>query len=437
MNKPSPSQVTTESNDIIIQAENLGKMYRMYVKPVDRLKQLLWGGFLDKPYGREFWAVQGISLAVRRGETVGIIGRNGCGKSTTLQMIAGTLTPTTGKITTTGRITALLELGSGFNMEYTGRENIRLYGSILGFSNDDIVKKMEPIIEFADIHKFIDQPLKTYSSGMAVRLAFSCAIHVDPDILIVDEALSVGDARFQQKCLRAIEGLREKTAVILVTHDVSALKNFCNSAIWIDQGQIRLTGTPDEVASAYLDNCYDTKNSAPTSLPLPKTSMPDAQAITALPTECAEKGSKAVIITHAGFVDEVGSPVYEPQPGTEVDYRMVIKNVTHVGPIIVGVTMTDRLGQEIFAINSLWTDTSSPMGSPDIGASKTYRLRFTLPPLNHGVYCLSPAVATGAQSSHEIMHWVHDATVITVIQTARRCLPGVLSLQNYHIEAMD
>ena len=425
------------SGGIALEVKNLGKMYRIYERPEDRLKQMLWGRWLAKPYGREFWAVRDITFTVRRGETVGIIGRNGCGKSTTLQMIVGTLLPTHGYVKTHGRVTALLELGSGFNDEYTGRENIFLYGSILGLTEADVTSRLDKIIAFADIGDFIDQAMKTYSSGMSVRLAFSCAIHVDPDILIIDEALSVGDARFQQKCLRAIEALRQKAAVLLVTHDTSALRQFCHTAIWIDQGRIRMAGPSDQVATAYLDDSHGTQKSRQVDDIATVVNQTFSFDLPLIPVGVSEKGTKTVLITHAGFLNENGSQLHEPEPGATVDYYMAIRGCGHDGPIIIGLTMTDRLGQEIFAINSLWAEGAPSFMGPSPNRRSIFRLRFKMPPLNHGIYTLAPAVAAGSQAHHEILHWVHDANLMEVAKTPRRCLPGTLSLPTYQVEMLS
>jgi len=222
----------------------------MYKKPYDRLKQILWGK--HKKYTQEFFALKNISLSVKRGERIGIIGRNGCGKSTLLQILAGTLNPTGGSIRTKGRIAALLELGSGFDPEFTGRENVFINGEILGLSKNEINDKFSEIEAFASIGEFIDQPVKTYSSGMMVRLAFSVAACVSPDILIVDEALSVGDAFFQFKCLQRLNDLCERgTTLLFVSHDMSMVKNFCNRVVYLKHGELFAEGPPDYVAELY------------------------------------------------------------------------------------------------------------------------------------------------------------------------------------------
>lgn len=246
------------SKDIAIHIQSLSKRYQIYDRPEDRLKQFIipklqrFTHQTPKNYFREFWALKDISFEVRKGETIGIIGRNGSGKSTLLQIICGTLASTTGSIQTAGRIAALLELGSGFNPEFTGRENVYLNGAILGFSREEIDSRFEAIIRFADIGDFIEQPLKTYSSGMYVRLAFATAINVDPSILIVDEALAVGDEAFQRKCFARIEEIKEKGGTILfVSHSTQTIVQFCDRAMLFDSGEMLLEGRPKMVVSQY------------------------------------------------------------------------------------------------------------------------------------------------------------------------------------------
>jgi lipopolysaccharide transport system ATP-binding protein len=246
------------SNDIAIRVEGLSKCYEIYAKPRDRLKQFLLRrlqrllGIEPKQYFREFWAVKDVSFEIKKGETVGIIGRNGSGKSTLLQMICGTLSPTTGNILTHGRIAALLELGSGFNPEFTGRENVYMNASVLGLSTEETDLRFADIVSFADIGQSIDQPVKTYSSGMIVRLAFAVAINVDPQILVVDEALSVGDELFQRKCFSRIETIKNNGATILfVSHSASTIVQLCNRAILIDYGKLILNDTPRAVIKQY------------------------------------------------------------------------------------------------------------------------------------------------------------------------------------------
>jgi len=229
----------------IIEAKGLGKCYEIYNEPRDRLKQYLaqvfsrFGKYEAKKYYREFWALQNVSFEIGRGETVGIIGQNGSGKSTLLQIICGTLQPTTGEARVKGRIAALLELGAGFNPEFTGRENAYLNAAILGVPREAMESRMQDVLDFSELGDFLEQPVKTYSSGMYARLAFAVAIHVDPEILIVDEALAVGDARFTAKCMRRIKDIQEQgSSILFVSHDVGSVRTLCQRAIWIDKGKL-------------------------------------------------------------------------------------------------------------------------------------------------------------------------------------------------------
>ncbi|MBD2355691.1 ABC transporter ATP-binding protein [Tolypothrix sp. FACHB-123] len=235
--------------EIAISLKNISKCYKRYARPVDRLKEILLPG---KSYAQEFWALQDISFEVMKGETMGIIGRNGAGKSTLLQMICGTLTPTSGEIQVNGTVAALLELGAGFNPEFTGRENVYMNGAIIGLSQEQVNERFDKIAAFADIGDFIDQPVKTYSSGMYVRLAFASAIHVEPDILIVDEALSVGDMFFQAKCMAQMQQMMNAgTTVLFVSHDIGSVKSLCQRCVFLEQGKLQKIGKASDVVSLY------------------------------------------------------------------------------------------------------------------------------------------------------------------------------------------
>lgn len=254
--------------DVAIRVENLSKQYPIYENPRDRLKQFLYprlrrlAGRPQKQYYREFWALRDISFEVKKGETVGIIGRNGSGKSTLLQIICGTLTPTSGTVETNGRIAALLELGSGFNPNFTGRENVYMNGALLGLSREDIDEKFDDIAAFADIGEFIEQPVKTYSSGMFVRLAFAVQVQLDPDILVVDEALAVGDAKFQAKCFDRLRRLRETgTSILLVTHSSEQIVKHCCTAFLLNDGCQIDSGEPKRVVNRYMDLLFGKEKS--------------------------------------------------------------------------------------------------------------------------------------------------------------------------------
>jgi lipopolysaccharide transport system ATP-binding protein len=264
--------------DIAIRATHLSKCYHIYSTPHDRLKQFMaprlqrMVGMKPKQYFHEFWALNDVSFEIKKGETVGIIGRNGSGKSTLLQLLCGTLTPTNGQVEINGRVAALLELGSGFNPEFTGRENVYMNAAVLGLSHAEVQERFDDIAAFADIGEFIEQPVKTYSSGMFVRLAFAVNILSNPDIMIVDEALAVGDMNFQAKCMTALTRIQERGATVLfVSHDVGALKSLCSRGIYLDHGQLKKIGTAADVAEQYVrvmreemnvDNALPTKTIA-------------------------------------------------------------------------------------------------------------------------------------------------------------------------------
>lgn len=260
-------------DNIAIRVSNLSKCYHIYDQPHDRLKQSLYPrlqrlvGKQPKHYFREFWALKDVSFEIKKGETVGIIGRNGSGKSTLLQMICGTLNPTSGSIQTNGRIAALLELGSGFNPEFTGRENIYMNASVLGLNNEEIDARYNEIVAFADIGDFIEQPIKTYSSGMMVRLAFAVAINVDPEILIIDEALAVGDAAFQRKCMRKINELSVSGVTLLfVSHEIEAVRKICSDALYLGRGMLLGIGAAKDICIHYERDLFGAAKDAGASM---------------------------------------------------------------------------------------------------------------------------------------------------------------------------
>jgi ABC-type polysaccharide/polyol phosphate transport system ATPase subunit len=273
------------TDDLVIDARGVSKSYRIYGRPIDRFKQaFLWG---QREYYREFWALRDVTFCVARGEAVGIVGRNGSGKSTLLQIIAGTLTPTEGTVAIRGRVAALLELGSGFNPEFTGRENVYMNGAILGMSAHEIDQRYDAIAAFADIGEFLDQPVKTYSSGMMMRLAFAVSAHVDADILIVDEALAVGDAAFQARCFRRIKRLRETGATLLLaTHDTATLNQVCARALLLDRGRLALLGPARTVSEEYYRRLQQIERLEPLEAP---AAAPETTGAPGVPEEPLER----------------------------------------------------------------------------------------------------------------------------------------------------
>lgn len=268
--------------DVALAVRGVGKRYMLYDRPHDRLKeQILWR--FGRRYGREFWALRDVTLEVARGEAVGIVGRNGSGKSTLLHVIAGTLAPTTGSVEVAGRVAALLELGSGFNPEFTGRENVFLNGAILGMSRAEVARRFDDIAAFADIGEFLDQPVKVYSSGMLVRLAFAVQAHVDADVLIVDEALAVGDVYFQHRCMRRVRQLVDRgTTLLFVSHATDTVKRFCRRGVWLDAGVVRYVGEAGVAVERYLAHTR-MRQAAPGPEALPAVPADEVEAIASAP----------------------------------------------------------------------------------------------------------------------------------------------------------
>lgn len=303
----------------VIKVDHVSKVYKIYNDPKDRIKEALGIG-RDKQYHKKYYALKDLSFEIGKGEIVGVVGRNGSGKSTILKILTGVLNPTDGDVAIEGKVAALLELGAGFNMEYSGMKNIYLNAAMMRVSKEEIEKKIPEILAFADIGDYIHQPVKTYSSGMFVRLAFAVAINVDPDILIVDEALAVGDARFQLKCMdKFTEFVERGKTILFVTHDVNAVKRFCNRAIWLNKGELIMDGNTDEVTDHYLDFLksdlpmaeYLAQNEA-------KREAAQKEAMEALDAE----GIDMVQIHSLRMFDTLGREIHEIQHGQRVTLRV-------------------------------------------------------------------------------------------------------------------
>jgi lipopolysaccharide transport system ATP-binding protein len=349
-------------NDIAIRVSNLNKCYQIYDSPRDRLKQFViprmrrMMGQIDKHYFREFWALKDVSFEIRKGETVGIIGRNGSGKSTLLQIICGTLTPTSGSVETKGRIAALLELGSGFNPEFSGRENVYMNAAVLGLSKDETDARFDDIVAFADIGDFIEQPVKTYSSGMSVRLAFAVAINVDPEILVIDEALAVGDAAFQRKCMRRIEELSQSGVTLLfVSHDTETVRKICNTAIYLSQGEVQELGSAKHVCIEYERHLFgDSKGREEQHTSSEMIAIDDLPKLDPELLASNEKtyGDGRVSILDIALTNKVQQRVNLLQAGMEffISYR-----VSFINPVVqpvFGMMITNREGICISGVNT-------------------------------------------------------------------------------------
>lgn len=333
--------------DNAIEVANLSKVYKIYSNPKDRLKQFIFGG--DKNYYTEFWALRNVTFNVEKGKTVGIIGKNGSGKSTLLQIITQTLQSSEGKLKVEGRISALLELGSGFNPEYTGRENVYMNGSIMGLSEKEIKAKMSEIEEFAEIGEFIDQPVKLYSSGMFVRLAFACAINVDPDILIVDEALAVGDMQFQLKCIDKMKQFKEEGKTILfVSHDTYSIKNFCDEVIWLKDGQVFKQG---DVLS--ITNEYEEFMKSKVYKPISTTAREDLQPKEAEnDSELNKPRNEVLSIDGIRLTDKEGVEKKEFQLKEDLIVNIDYTVYKSIGKIVAGIAIIDQQDQYICGINT-------------------------------------------------------------------------------------
>ncbi|MGZ8157356.1 MAG: ABC transporter ATP-binding protein [Methylobacter sp.] len=404
--------------DIAIRVSNLSKCYHIYEAPRDRLKQFVLPRLRyltrlsPRQYFREFWALRDVSFEIKKGETVGIIGRNGSGKSTLLQMICGTLNPTSGSVQTNGRIAALLELGSGFNLEFTGRENVYMNATVLGLSSEEIDKRFDDIVAFADIGDFIEQPVKTYSSGMMVRLAFAVIAHVDADILVVDEALAVGDAFFTQKCMRFLRNFMKTGTVLFVSHDTGAIISLCNRAVWLDKGSIDAIGDAKEVCEAYLSEQHggiqkqtneSIQISAQESLPYKNNVELISFDVNALHT-----GLGGAKITDVDLVDTSGEKVGWVVGGEEViiSIQAVANQIIH-SPI-VGCFVKDRLGQFLFG-DTTFEYTQHTDIVIQKGELIRAEFRFVMPYLPAGDYSVAIAIAEGTITNHVQHHFIHDA----------------------------
>jgi lipopolysaccharide transport system ATP-binding protein len=439
------------SNDFAIRVSNLSKAYEIYKQPQDRLKQSIQPrlqrlmGLQPKRYFDEFWALHDVSFEVNKGETVGIIGRNGSGKSTLLQLICGTLTPTSGSVQTNGRIAALLELGSGFNPDFTGRENVYLNATVLGLSKQEIDDRFEKISAFADIGQFIEQPVKTYSSGMVVRLAFSIAINVDTQILIVDEALSVGDERFQRKCFSRIEEIKNNGATILfVSHSGNAIIELCDRAILLDAGENLAIGIPKQIVGKYQKLIYapdDKRNQIREEIQAfsshGQTQNPPSNMLQVITQEPGEH-KRSVDNETEDFFDPNLKPVstlfYEPHgvyieppeilsmAGEKVNCINRGKTYRYTYKVRFEHSATNvRFGMMIKTVTGF--ELGGGVSAPDIGQSISFVSSGTVAIvefwftcyLNPGLYYLNAGVTGAHQQEETYLHRIMDACMFRVM----------------------
>lgn len=472
------------SDDLSIHVEGLGKRYEIYAQPADRLKQMVLpkmrrlARLQPRAYFKEFWALRDTRFDVRRGETVGIIGRNGSGKSTLLQIVCGTLYPTLGEVSVNGRVAALLELGAGFNPEFTGKENVYLSGLLYGISESELRARYASIVEFADIGEFIDQPVKTYSSGMYVRLAFAIAAHVDADILMIDEALSVGDVVFTQKCMRFLRGFQKHGTLVFVSHDTAAVTNLCARAIWLDSGRMMMDGPAKDVVERYLatQHASDRAGSGdhvavpaadaamqPVN-PRGVTNIPDVGGDAILSDDVADSrlpllngtaqrnlfevfsfsppdstkryGAGAGRIKNVYLLGDDGARHKVVAGGEIVDLVIETQALRAIEAPILGFHVKDRLGQLIFGDNTYTTYVDRPRRALP-GQAMRAHFRFRMPILPNGDYSVDVALASGTQDDHTQQDWVFDAlTFRATASTMRHGLVGI-PMRSIEIEVGD
>ena len=412
-----------------ITVKDVTKIYKLYDKPIDRLKEAL--NPFHKEYHKKFYALNNLSFEVKKGETVGIIGTNGSGKSTILKIITGVLTPTTGEVEVNGVISALLELGAGFNMDYTGIENIYMNGTMMGFSKKEMDAKLQEILDFADIGDFVYQPVKTYSSGMFVRLAFALAINVEPEILIVDEALSVGDVFFQSKCYRRMEEIRQKgTTILMVTHDMGSIIKYCDKVVLLNKGNFVAEGAPGHMVDLYkkilagqmegLEAAKDVDSdfSGETAekeqkekiyqLPHGKL-MKDSLTINSNRTEYGDGRAE---IYDLGLFDQRGNLTNLLLKGEEFTIKEKIRFAAPIQSPIFTYTIKDKKGTDLTGTNTMFEGTDIK----PVKAGDEYEVSFTQKmTLQGGEYLLSMSCTGFEQGEHTVYHRLYDVANITVI----------------------
>ena len=404
-----------------IKVQNVSKIYRLYAKPIDRLKEAV--NIFHKSYHSSFYAVKDISFQVGKGETVGYVGTNGSGKSTILKIITGVLRPSGGSVTVNGRVSALLELGAGFDPDYTGIENIYMNGSILGFTRDEMDGKMQEILDFADIGDFVHQPVKTYSSGMLVRLAFALAINVEPEILIIDEALAVGDAFFQAKCFHKLEEIKKAGVTILfVSHDIVSVKKMCSRAVWIEKGILQDVGDAKSICEKYLSMQIRRQNEEISRMigdlaldnvdvDIRKGKKKTFRSI------CKEQAAQVTgngegEIVSFYILDQNGDEVSVLEVEKEYRFGLLAHFNCSLSNVLFGFEMENVRGVKLFSINNFLTD--QVVKEVRSGEYVEAMFTLTLPRICRGEYLISPSLARGSQNSHVVVERVHNLQKITV-----------------------
>jgi ABC-type polysaccharide/polyol phosphate transport system ATPase subunit len=394
-----------------IEVSNVSKVYPLRATQWARLQTALIPG--AQPDEKGLWALRDVSFSLQKGETFGIVGANGSGKSTLLQIVAGILQPTSGSVSTDGRLSALLELGSGFAPEFTGRENVYLSAAISGLSGPEVRARFDAIESFAGIGDFMDQPIRTYSTGMTLRLAFAVAAHVDPEILVVDEALAVGDIAFRQRCMRRIHDLRMAgTTVLFVSHDAGDIKALCERGLWLEGGAVRMTGDADEVVSAYLHDMIERQSV--------RDGMDRARAVSRARPPAGEVlsgtrrfGEGGAEIVAAELVTAEGVPVRQWMPNVSVVLRVKFRVHASLPLPIAGFLVRNKKGENIFGSNSARENCSLPEMAA--GEIQGVVFKWVMPDLVAGRYFISVGIADGILDRFEIRDYVEDAIAIDAL----------------------
>ncbi len=395
----------------IIEFRGVSKSYPIYASPGDRLREL--ATFNRRSWHRDFHALADVSFAIPRGETFCIVGENGSGKSTTLQLMAGILHPTAGEVIVRGRVAALLELGAGFNHEFSGRDNVYLNAAIMGFSQREIDRKFRDIEAFAEIGDFISQPVKTYSSGMVVRLAFAVAIHLDPDILLVDEALSVGDIYFRQRCMRKVNELRARgVTIVFVSHSTADVKAIGDRSMWLDHGRMREIGATDQVVSQYLasivlKDAVFLKHSRTAAVPAVAASE---QVVHGIPNIDQRYGDGRAELLGIAVLDSAGVPVRMLEPGSAIVVRISVVAHQRLDLPMVGFMLRNHMGVDFAGTNTAREGFDLPAMNP--GAIYTVDFHVQLPQLYPSQFSFSPAVADGTLESYTMCDWIDNAIAL-------------------------
>jgi lipopolysaccharide transport system ATP-binding protein len=411
------------SSEAVISARGLGKAYRIYRRPEDRLKELV----LRRRYHEDFWAVREVDLSVRAGETVGLIGRNGSGKSTLLQLICGTVRPTRGALEVKGRIGALLELGAGFNPEFTGRENVWVNAAVLGLSDQAIAARFEAIAAFAGIGEYMDQPVKHYSSGMYARLAFAVCAHVDADILVVDEALSVGDGAFQQKCMRYLHAFRRRGALVFVSHDLAVVAKLCDRVLWLERGAVCASGPAREVCRRYEAALSAESTEEKEGFRIGgrgwSAPQPNRAELDAVHTEArapphfdpdeAPDGAGGAVIDQMVLCSSAGAPVRSLSGGEDLELRIDCRAERLLMQPTVGFVLRDRLGHALFGDDTDASGNAAPLELKP-GQSFSASFRFRLPYLSTAEYALEAEIYEGTPERHRMLARLRDTTFLSV-----------------------